>query len=254
MFSFTTIRTYPVTDLPRVLATVNVALTTASVRAPKLCEVLAGQSCAPWSRPAFQEFLSRQYCSEVLDFTVAVSEYRRVFELKVFLGHPKQRAENAAVAYGLWQQMMDAYIRPNAPREINIPGTVRTQLLAQRDPGNPPSPDLLQAAYNLMMELMNGVFFQFVESSKSATTVVYKEKPPYERTISSISEKSTQPSLEQEEEAEVPFYKRAHGLWGSSRVYRRIRKTPIDNKVSPAHSEAISNSPSTDHTMIFGKR
>lgn len=129
--------------------------------------MLEGQSCAPWSLSDFKEFLATNYCSEVLDFTADVVRYRNTFEVKVFLGHPSQIEQNCAETYELWREIMDMYIKLSAPREINIPGSVRSQLLAQGDPGNPPSPDLLTTAYNMMFDLMGGVFVQFVESAAS---------------------------------------------------------------------------------------
>lgn len=55
---------------------------------------------------------------------------------------------------------------------------------------------------------------------------------------------------------EVPFYKKANGLWGSSRVYRRIRKAPGESamaKPTPDDSSVHSAS-SQEHIVIFGKR
>lgn len=71
----------------------------------------------------------------------------------------------------LWQRLIQAYIVPNCPREINIPSSVRERLLLLPNNPTPPQPKNLEAAvtiiYNLMEESVLISFLNEVPSSRS---------------------------------------------------------------------------------------
>ncbi len=65
----------------------------------------------------------------------------------------------------LWQKLLDAYIIPNGPREVNLPSRVRDQLLSQPNHTTPPCPAVLDAAVKVVYELMDeSVFVPFLNS------------------------------------------------------------------------------------------
>lgn len=81
----------------------------------------------------FQEFatyLSQSYCIENLTFWLATQEY-----------HKNQQ---------LGKEMIDLYIRPNSPQEINIPCDMRRNILKQ----NKFEKDLFDEAAEAVIELM----------------------------------------------------------------------------------------------------
>lgn len=54
----------------------------------------------------------------------------------------------------LWQKLLDAYIVPNGPREVNLPCTVRNHILSLPCSRAPPPPESLDSAVNIVYELM----------------------------------------------------------------------------------------------------
>lgn len=69
----------------------------------------------------------------------------------------------------LWQKLMDAYIMPNGPREVNLPSNVRDELLSMPNDFLPPSPDCLSPAVKIIFELMDeSVLVPFLNSVASS--------------------------------------------------------------------------------------
>lgn len=142
------------------------------VRAPKLCDVLMNKSSAPYTRSSFEAYLAQNYCSEVLDFTTDVFSYQKDYKDLIFTLAPPQPSHNSAMIWEQWESIINMYIKPNAPREINVPADTRNHLLSIIPTAGtmPPSPDYLEPAYKLMLELMNGIYLQW-------TTAVHPESP-----------------------------------------------------------------------------
>jgi len=55
----------------------------------------------------------------------------------------------------LWQRLMEAYIVPDAPREVNLPSDVRDRLLSLPNHTSPPAPEELNTAIKRTYELMD---------------------------------------------------------------------------------------------------
>jgi hypothetical protein len=198
---------------------------------PRLDEVLRGSSAVPWTLESFTRFVGNNYCSEVLDFTTDAMNYRLEYDRRVASA---QQGKQLVVGDLLqrWGTMMEMYIAHNAPREINIPGDVRLALLSHMAKGVPPPPDLLNTAFGLMLELMHGIYMAWQETSTPATapstplSALQTSENHKFRTSSGIVD-GTYQSCSSPPPTDLPFYKRAHTLLGSSRVYRKIRKTSI---------------------------
>jgi hypothetical protein len=54
----------------------------------------------------------------------------------------------------LWQKLLDVYIAPNGPREVNLPSEICDQLLSAPCTSLSPDPALLEPAVEIMFELM----------------------------------------------------------------------------------------------------
>ncbi|KAK5139688.1 hypothetical protein LTR04_003405 [Oleoguttula sp. CCFEE 6159] len=62
----------------------------------------------------------------------------------------------------LWERLVDAYIKPNGPREVNLTSEIRDDILSYSSPAITPPPEALDAAvqktYELMEESVLGPF------------------------------------------------------------------------------------------------
>ncbi|KAL3427721.1 hypothetical protein PVAG01_01230 [Phlyctema vagabunda] len=69
----------------------------------------------------------------------------------------------------LWVKLLDAYIAPNGPREVNLPSDVRDRILALPCTYTPPHPSALERAVKIIYELMDeSVLVPFLNSVVSA--------------------------------------------------------------------------------------
>ena len=65
----------------------------------------------------------------------------------------------------LWVRLLDAYIAPNAPREVNLPSDVRNRLMSLPHEFTPPDPAELKPAVKIIYELMDeSVLVPFLNS------------------------------------------------------------------------------------------
>ncbi|KAI9715967.1 MAG: hypothetical protein M1812_005601 [Candelaria pacifica] len=137
-------------------------------RQPTLAEVLSNKAPPPWSLTAFMAYLSQNHCLETLEFTMDASRYRKHFNKMAArnIGTPvTTESQEPAYVRMLWQRLLEAYIVPNGPREVNLPGDVRDQLLSLPNTLAPPSPDSLDPAVKIIYELMDdSVLIPFLNS------------------------------------------------------------------------------------------
>lgn len=141
-------------------------------RRPTLREVLANSAPPPWTLSAFMAYLSQNHCLETLEFTMDASRYRKHYEnLRASNpGTPITLAtEGCEYVRMLWQKLLDAYIAPNGPREVNLPADVRDDLLSSGNQYTPPHPSELDTAVRIVYELMDeSVLVPFLNSVSSA--------------------------------------------------------------------------------------
>ncbi|KAL8866422.1 MAG: hypothetical protein Q9174_006312 [Haloplaca sp. 1 TL-2023] len=124
---------------------------------PTLSDVLSNSSPPPWTLSAFTAYLSQNHCLENLEFTMDAERYRDRYGIVAAQMNGKaMSAESKECNYirMLWKRLMDAYIVPDGPREINIPSDVRESLLSESNSSAPPSPKKLDAAAKIIYDLM----------------------------------------------------------------------------------------------------
>lgn len=174
-----------------------------SQRRPNLAEILANNAPPPWTLSAFMAYMSQNHCLETLEFTMDASRYRKHYNKMVNRtpGSPiSPLSDECTYIKMLWKRLLDAYIAPNGPREVNLPSDVRDSLLSLSDPYLPPHPSTLEPAVSKIYELMEeSVLVPFLNSvcPQSATvdsgfdhhdeilqrshTRSYDERPSYTR-------------------------------------------------------------------------
>jgi len=111
-------------------------------------------------------YLSQNHCLETLEFTMEAERYKADYTNFVapYPSTYRCRDDNDYVC-GQWAKLMQAYIVPCAPREVNLPSRVRDRLLSLPYSPMPPHPSELDEAVAIVYELMNdSVLVPFIES------------------------------------------------------------------------------------------
>ncbi|KAK8228396.1 RGS domain-containing protein [Phyllosticta capitalensis] len=138
------------------------------IRRPNLSEILANTGSPPWTLSAFMAYLSQNHCLETLEFTMDASRYKKHYD-KMVGANPEAavcpESDECNFVRMLWQRLLDAYIAPNGPREVNLPSDVRDSLLEKSHPCIPPHPSTLDTAVRKIYELMEeSVLVPFLNS------------------------------------------------------------------------------------------
>lgn len=146
-------------------------------RRPNLSEILANTASPPWTLSAFMAYLSQNHCLETLEFTMDASRYRKHYN-KMVGQKPDSPvspdSDECNYVKMLWQRLLDAYIAPNGPREVNLPSDVRDSLLALSNPYSPPHPSTLDTAVAKIYELMEeSVLVPFLNSLSPQSAAGY---------------------------------------------------------------------------------
>ncbi|KAK2010291.1 regulator of G protein signaling superfamily [Colletotrichum eremochloae] len=133
---------------------------------PSLSEILSNTSSPPWTLTAFMAYLSQNHCLETLEFTMDAERYRNAYQQIII--NQEWVGDGTEHVCSLWEKLMQAYIIPYAPREVNLPSRVRDRLMALQCPPTPPPPSELDEAVRIVYELMNdSVLVPFIESVMS---------------------------------------------------------------------------------------
>ncbi|KAK4991796.1 hypothetical protein LTR50_001613 [Elasticomyces elasticus] len=142
-------------------------------RRPNLKEILSNTAAAPWTLAAFMAYLSQNHCLETLEFTMDASRYRKHYDKMLSKAAEKggpPSSKDADYVSMLWQRLVDAYIQPNGPREVNLPSEVRDPILNLSTSTLPPAPETLDPAVSKIYELMeDSVLVPFLNSAYPQT-------------------------------------------------------------------------------------
>lgn len=149
---------------------------------PTLPDVLSNSAPPPWTLSAFTAYLSQNHCLENLEFTMDAERYRERYKTLAakMAGTPITRdVEEGRVIRMLWKRLIDAYIIPDGPREINIPSNVREELLSLPNGTSPPKPDELEHAVKIIYNLMEeSVLISFLNEVPPSHNPRSKHKAP----------------------------------------------------------------------------
>lgn len=124
-------------------------LSSTTTHRPSLHEILSNTAPPPYTLAAFMAFLSQNHCLETLEFTMDVDRYASEYA-EIMTGQDTDQH-----LCSLWAKMVNAYLVPSAPRELNLPAHVRDRLLAMNCHALAPHPSELDEAVRIVYELMN---------------------------------------------------------------------------------------------------
>ncbi|KAH6654761.1 hypothetical protein BKA67DRAFT_566160 [Truncatella angustata] len=141
-------------------------MSTIGFRRPVFAEVILGTSSNPWTRDAFILFLSRHHCMENLEFSVDVEKYIDIYT-KSTTNIPMSSTKRYSISSS-WERLMQSYIEPGAPREVNVSGRIRDNLLNLPYILSPPKPSELYEAQRLVSALVDDSLAIFLESAGSS--------------------------------------------------------------------------------------
>jgi hypothetical protein len=131
---------------------------------PTLDQVIRNVAPPPFTLANLAKFLHRNFCSEVLAFILDVAVYQQHYSLiQSHSGSEELLAEKKAEAWGVWHRIIKTYIISESKNEINIPGHERERILGQQFGQELPNPTGLDVAYQMMYELLEGVYVQFMQ-------------------------------------------------------------------------------------------
>jgi len=154
----------------------SVAIPAFCAMRPTLKEVLANTAPYPYTLSAFTAYLSTNHCLETLEFTMAVKRYgedyravsRQIGESPIY-----SECQQTQKLRMLWQRLLNAYVIPGSPREINLSYEVRDRLLEYATADTPPPPEILEPARRRMHDLMEeSIFIPFLNSLASSAHIL----------------------------------------------------------------------------------
>ncbi|KAH8772167.1 hypothetical protein BGZ57DRAFT_764418 [Hyaloscypha finlandica] len=174
-------------------------------RRPTLQEVLSNTAPPPWTISAFTAYLSQNHCLETLEFTIEANRYTKQYRDMVQkdpITPLSPQTPDFGNVRNLWQKLLDNYVTPNAPREVNLPSDIRDHLLSLPCADLPPDPIALEPAVKIVYELMDeSVLVPFLNSvapSRGTETVsspwTSNESMPDTYLSGSLDERSMSPA------------------------------------------------------------
>ena len=150
---------------------------------PTLDDVLNNRAPQPYTLTAYMAFLSQQHCLETLAFTLDAKKYRERYDVASahMAGMPlTYESEEGHELQQEWTRILDVYIKPGAPREINLPSEERDDLLDWPHNVKPPPPEALDPSVKRMHDLMSdSIFIPFCNSLRTV---------PYAHTYNALSD------------------------------------------------------------------
>jgi Regulator of G protein signaling domain len=152
---------------------------------PTLEDVLNNTAPSPYTLAAYTAFLSQQHCLETLEFVTESRKYSAKYEEAA--AQLKQSSVTTASDEGFdlmleWTRLLDIYIKPGAPREINLPAEERDDLIGYPYEPTLPPPEALDPSVKRMYDLMSdSIFIPFCNSLKA---------PSHAQTYTALSELS----------------------------------------------------------------
>ena len=137
---------------------------------PTLEDVLNNRAPSPYTLAAYTAFLSQQHCLETLEFTTEAKRYSTKYDEAAAHVAGMPLSTETVEGFELmqdWVRLLEVYVKPGAPREINLPAEERDDLVECPYEPKPPRPENLEPAVKRMYDLMSdSIFIPFCNSFK----------------------------------------------------------------------------------------
>ena len=150
---------------------------------PTLDDVLNNRAPPPYTLSAYMAFLSQQHCLETLEFTLESKKYREKYDEAAaqMAGMPlNTESDEGFELQQEWMRILDVYVKPGAPREINLPSVERDDLLEHPYAVKPPPPEALEPSVKRMYDLMSdSIFIPFCNSLKVSYAHTYNPQSDF---------------------------------------------------------------------------
>lgn len=186
---------------------------------PTLDDVLNGHAPPPYTLSAYTAFLSQQHCLETLEFVTEARKYKAQYEQALPKNSDQSISSDSDMGFELvqqWIRILDVYVKPGAPREINLPAEERDDLVEYPFEPQPAPPTALEPSIKRMYDLMSdSIFIPFCNSLKV---------PSMAQTYGALSELSR----EQFEPSRMTFDERSSSA----------RRAPTRRKPSPPNTSS----------------
>jgi len=232
-------------DLPRArpisVATRKDGIPAANGGRPTLDDVLNNKAPPPYTLAAYTAFLSQQHCLETMEFTTEAKRYSAKYDESAanLAGMPLTTdTDEGFELMQDWMRILDVYIKPGAPREINLPAEERDDLIDHPYEPRPPPPEALDAAVKRMYDLMSdSIFIPFCNSLKTVS---------YAQTYNALSDYR---EMDQLEPSRLTFDERV--TMQRRRPSRRRRSPPTTSAApfEPTRSPPALNRPNMSSSL-----
>ncbi|KAK0706599.1 regulator of G-protein signaling [Lasiosphaeria miniovina] len=228
---------------------------TSTTSPPSLRDILSNTAPPPYSLGAFMAFLSQNHCLETLEFTMDAERYRSA-HTDILQGQSSWAADANERVRSLWQKLINAYILPCGPREVNLPAHVRDRLLSLPAIPTPPLPSELDEAVTIVYELMNdSVLVPFLASVAASHEIEDQEmqEPRQGRSRLRIPKDMTSFSNpdESNRSSKAGFLPMLNMAWSSEPAHRTGSSSsePVEREGGLSDDTEGSGSPSGNEPM-----
>lgn len=212
---------------------------------PTLDDVLNNTAPPPYTLAAYTAFLSQQHCLETLEFVTESRKYSTKYDEAAANVGGMPLTTDTDEGFELmqdWTRLLDVYVKPGAPREINLPAEERDDLIEYPYDPKPAPPEALDPAVKRMNDLMSdSIFIPFCNSLKV---------PTYAQTYSTFSELAS--GLEQTDPSRLTYDDRTgmHRRNPSNR--HRSPPTTSGSAFTPSRSPPSQHRPTQSSALSSG--
>jgi hypothetical protein len=140
---------------------------------PRFDDVLKDMAPYPYTLDIFKSYLTRNHCSEFLEFIMDLREYSEKYKSAYGQDGPHYtQCDEAKHLVVLWRGLVSDYISPGASRELNLSHEEREELLQYMDGIIPPPPSIIEEVVKRVREsFQSSIFLLFLNSQSQATKV-----------------------------------------------------------------------------------
>ncbi|ODV95987.1 hypothetical protein PACTADRAFT_80065 [Pachysolen tannophilus NRRL Y-2460] len=200
---------------------------------PPLELVLAGSSSSPYSRNNFAKFLLNRHCLENLEFYLEIERFQQ-------LSHPIEKEYS-------WKFLSSNFIEADSPKEVNLPSSVKNELVSSLIPTN----EALEEATKVIVNLLHDGYVEFT-SSKIREHNESLQKQSSDKSISeyyylaSPSTQQSQPQSQSKSQSQLQIQAQAQAPQPQSNSHS-FNGRPNGRCISPLSPEDSTAGSSTNH-------